>query len=353
MSYNPYQTNQSVSGVTGASIIGLPYFGVAGSVATVGTAVANQSVSGIVGASIIGLPYFGVAGSVATVGTTANQSVSGSVGIVGTPSISGAVTIVGNPSVSGTVNVLTGTSSVITTNVGSVITVPGAGWSGSVIAQIASSVLVAPTTTWPGSVAAHIKSGSIIALMGNTSIVAIASTLWPGSVAAYVKGGTVSIAGIVYAEDTAHTSGDPGMFSLRIRNDTMSSVTSADGDYSPDTVGPIGETIVSNSPITKWVQGNVAAVGGTQQTIISAGGASIFTYITAIQVANSTATAATVTFMGATSSIVGYTVAPASGGSNVYMQNGMKTNANGAFSASISTYAASVLISAEGFISKT
>lgn len=70
---------------------------VAGSVATVGTAVANQSVSGTINigtipGSVIAFP-------------TGNQSVSGSVGIVGTPSISGTVNITGTPSVSGSVNI--------------------------------------------------------------------------------------------------------------------------------------------------------------------------------------------------------------------------------------------------------
>lgn len=55
-----------------------------------------------------------------------------------------------------------------------------------------------------------------------------------------------------------------------------------------------------------------------------------------------------VTLSGATSSIVGYTIAPAGGGSNILYPNALKTNANGAFTASISGQA-SVLVSAQGF----
>lgn len=45
----------------------------------------------------------------------------------------------------------------------------------------------------------------------------------------------------VYAEDAAHTSGDMGGFILAVRNDSMSSMVSADGDYAPFQVNALGE----------------------------------------------------------------------------------------------------------------
>ena len=78
----------------------------------------------------------------------------------------------------------------------------------------------------------------------------------------------------------------------------------------------------------------------------------IFTYVTALQVANLGSTSVLVTLSGATSSIIGYTIAPQGGGSNIYYPNGLKTNANGAFTASVGG-AASLFLSAQGFISKT
>lgn len=155
-----------------------------------------------------------------------------------------------------------------------------------------------------------------------------------------------------YPEDSAHTTGDQGMFVLGVRNDTMSSITSADLDYSPITVGPAGETLVANAPLTKWVQGTASLFTGVIQPVIAAQGTSIFTYITGVQAINNALTNAYITFYGATGSVVGYTTAPAFGGSNIVLTNAWKTNANSAFSASVSGVA-SVFLSAEGFISKT
>lgn len=45
----------------------------------------------------------------------------------------------------------------------------------------------------------------------------------------------------VYAEDSAHTSGDMGGFILAVRNDTMGSLVSASGDYAPFQVNALGE----------------------------------------------------------------------------------------------------------------
>lgn len=155
-----------------------------------------------------------------------------------------------------------------------------------------------------------------------------------------------------YNEDAGHTSGDIGLFTMGVRNDTMSSITSTDLDYSPHMVGPSGETIVANAPLTKWVAGVASAFTGIIQPVIAAQGSSVFTYITGFQAANASANNAYLTLYGATSSIIAYTVVPANGGSNIYYPNAIKTNANGAFSASLSGVA-SVFLSAQGFISKT
>lgn len=306
--------NQSVSGTVGASIIGIPTFQtgnssvitiaqssiavaiVSGSIAATFTPPANQSVSGTAGASIIGLPPFVLGGStnasVITVGGSApgNQSVSGAVNISG--------------------SVLLGSSNA------------------SVIAYLQSSSIIAINA---GSVIA-IPSGSVITVLQAASIV-----------------GT-------YAEDAPAASGDKGFLVMGARNDTLASVTSNDGDYSSHVVGPAGELIAENAPLTKWVSGTASMLGGVPLTssviVIAAQGASVFTYITGIQVANLGSASVLVGFYGATSSLIAYTMAPAGGGSNINIVNGIKTNANGAFSASVSG-TASIFVSAQGFISKT
>lgn len=160
-----------------------------------------------------------------------------------------------------------------------------------------------------------------------------------------------------FAEDAAHASGDKGVLSLNVRNDTLSSVTSADGDYGAIALGPAGEVVTANSPITKWISGTASMIGGTPVNggsvmVIAAQGASVFTYITGIQIANPSANNVWLKFSGATDSVLGYTMAPANGGSNIVLPNAWKTNANGAFTASISAVG-SVYLTVEGFISKT
>lgn len=209
------------------------------------------------------------------------------------------------------------------------------------------SVVGTVTTTASGQ-------GSVISVIQNSSIIAIAT----GSVISVPSGSVITAFGqspsIVgtYAEDAAHTPGDKGLFAMGVRNDTLASVTSADGDYSQFATGPMGEIVALDAPITKWVQGtaDLRVVLGASVTAIAAQGASIFTYIREIQVANMGSASVLVTFAGGLGSILGYTIAPAGSGSNFTTR--LKTGANSAFTASISG-TASVLVTATGFIAKT
>lgn len=157
-----------------------------------------------------------------------------------------------------------------------------------------------------------------------------------------------------YAEDSPSANLDKGLFVLGVRNDTLASVTSADGDYGALSLGPSGEAIVANAPLTKWIQGtaDLRVVLGTSVAVLAAQGTSVFTYVTAIQIGNMGPASVLVTLTGGLGSVLGYTIAPAGGGSNIYYPNGLKTGANSQFAASISG-TASVLVSAQGFISKS
>lgn len=162
--------------------------------------------------------------------------------------------------------------------------------------------------------------------------------------------GSPTISG-TYAEDAAHTTGNNGVFALGVRNDLQPSITSADGDYSPLAVGPTGALTAHDAPITQWVQGTAdlrVSLGGSI-VAIAAPGASIFTYIREVQVANMGSASVLVTIAGGLGSILGYTIAPAGGGSNYVTR--LKTGANSAVTASISG-AASVLVSMQGFTAK-
>lgn len=310
------------------------------------------------GSSVIGV----VTGSVVTI-PTGNQSISGAVQIAGiSPASIAAVQRLDTKPVGSTLGLVThailhgreisgsqtfydvrvdgGTNAIMS----SVVGLQGASVSGTVGASVIGWIPIQASNT------------SVITYVQNSSIIAINA----GSVVALSQGSVItvwqspSIVG-TYAEDAAHATGDKGIFALQVRNDTMSSITSADGDYSPISGGPVGETITANSPITKWVQGTAdlrgAATTGASAIAIAAGGSSIFTYITGVQVANMGSASVLVTFASG-GSILGYTIAPAGGGSNIYYPNALKTPANFGFAASISGVA-SVLVSAQGFISKT
>jgi len=176
---------------------------------------------------------------------------------------------------------------------------------------------------------------------------------------------TVSIAGIVninsvigtYADDAQHSTNNYGFLHLGVRNDTLSSVTSLDNDYTPLTVGPMGETIVANAPITKWVSGTVSILTSATllQPIIAAQGASIFTYISGVQITNWTNSGSVlVALQGATASTIGYAMVKANDMVNLNYANPIKTLANAAFTVSIvAGTVSSIHVAAQGFISKT
>lgn len=298
---------------------------VVGTVAITGSVVAvgGGSVSGTVGASILGwvpiqasntsiISYIQnsvatviIGGSVAASFTPpANQSVSGAVSVSNFPTtqnVSGSVvsyqlpgsvlatsatfTPSGNQSVSGTVG-----ASVIGTVP---VTQSGINIS-SIVSSIPSSVLVGasifgqlPAGTAPlGSVAtlqgtnpwivtnvgsiASINIGSVITVWKDSSVLAVPTsstiTIWQ----------TPSIVG-TFSDDAAHAVGAKGVFVMGVRNDTMSSVTSADNDYTLFNVGPTGEQITANAPITKWVRGtaDLRVVQGASVTAIAAQGDSL------------------------------------------------------------------------------
>lgn len=210
-----------------------------------------------------------------------------------------------------------------------------------------------------GSVMNVNVSGSVAAAITNFST-SIAANINVISASIMVNQGTNpwvigSIVG-TYAEDAVATSGDKGLFVMGVRNDTMSSMTSADGDYSSHVVGPAGEMITANSPITKWVTGNACILTGTSIQVIAAPGASIFTYITGVYVMNDSANAARVAITQGLGrvpvSMLTWAVAPATGGSNMTFPNPLRVLDNNGISASISAVA-SVYVTITGFTSKT
>lgn len=237
----------------------------------------------------------------------------------------------------------------------SVIGVINATVTGSVAALQSGTQITSLVSTVPSSVivgasifgqlpAGTAVIGSVAVLQGSdpwvTTNVGSVITQWQ----------TPSIVG-TFSDDATHGVGAKGLFVLGVRNDAQSSITSADNDYTPIGLGPTGAVITHDAPINKWIQGtaDLRVVLGASVTAIPAQGASIFTYIREIQVANMGSASVLVTFAGGLGSILGYTIAPAGGGSNFITR--LKTGENSAFTASISG-TASVLVSAQGFTAK-
>lgn len=206
-----------------------------------------------------------------------------------------------------------------------------------------SSVQLLGGTAMVGSVAAYqgastpwlvqLTSGSIIAANSSVQVV---GTMPPSSVSGvglfstnHIGNGSVlvrilqaSIAG-TYAEDAAHATGQNGLFTLAVRNDTVSSFTSANGDYSPVGVDSAGRTIVKPFAAEQAsVWGTASAVSaGTGSGVASvvlfpAAGAGLKNYMTDFMISNTGATTALVTFIDNDNSVLGKTIAPAGGGSN-------------------------------------
>lgn len=374
------QGGSSVLGVNpdrsiSVSIIGIPNVGVAGgsvgllggtafignvgiaSGSVIALASGNQSVSGTVGASIIGaVPIQLGNSSVITYvqNSVATVIIGGSISASFTPPANQSVSGTVGASVIGAVPVQLSNSSVITYVQNSVAAVIiGGSIAASFTPPANQSVSGTVGASIIGAVPVQLANSSIITVSQNSSII----TIWQSSsVLAVPVGSTIavlqspSIVG-TYAEDAGHTSGDKGLFALGVRNDLQSSITSADLDYSPIAVGPTGALIATDAPITKWIQGtaDLRVVLGSSVTALAAQGASVFTYIREIQVANFGPSSVLVTFGGGLGSILGYTIAPAGGGSNFVTR--LKTGENSAFTASING-TASVLVSVQGFTAK-
>jgi len=70
---------------------------------------------------------------------------------------------------------------------------------------------------------------------------------------------------IVYAEDSAHTTADPGAFVLAVRNDTRGALVDTDGDYAPLQVNANGEVYVkdldANTTLTS-IDTNITTLAG-------------------------------------------------------------------------------------------
>lgn len=271
----------------------------------------------------------GEPGSTSVMGVNPDRSIN--VSVIGTVQMSGSVVAAGNQSVSGTVGAsVIGWVPIQPSNTSIIAVVQNS----SFIGVVTGSIVSIPTgnQSVSGDVGASVI-GWVPIQASNTSVL----TIWQSA----------SIAG-TYSDDAAHGQGARGLGILAVRNDNVTSVTSATNDYSHFAVGPAGETLVADAPYTKWVSGvaDLRVVLGASVTAIPAQGASVFTYVREVQVANFGSASVLVKIAGGLGSTLGWTIAPAGGGSNFTTR--YKTGENSAVTASING-TASVLVTIAGF----
>jgi len=323
-------------------LIGSVYGNISGSVAA--TIIGNVTVVSSIAGGI-----FPISGSVSAVVTNNVTVVSSIAGGIFPISGSVAAVITNSPTVlvnNGSVVAFQGgapwlqtfsNSSIIGINAGSVVTLS----QGSVITlNQGSSILAVPV----GSVITVFQSSSVITTWKDSSVFSAQQGTW-----------RTSVTGTTAANSASIISG-LGFVTMGVRNDGMGSVLAGtDGFYGPFATGSWGDQIVSLAPSSVWTSGIGSVYTGTPQPIIGSVSGR-FINVTGIQVANASANNVYLTFYGTgigsvAGSIIGYTVVPANGGSNINYPVPLRTQVSQPFQASVSGVA-SVLLSAQGFYSK-
>ena len=203
-----------------------------------------------------------------------------------------------------------GNSSILAGQIGTRIT--------SIVSTVPSSVIVGASIfgQLPAGTAAI---GSVAALQGTNPWI---TTFSNSSVLAVPVGSTITIQqanSIVgtYLEDAGHTTGDRGLFVLGVRNDAVASFVSANLEYTPNALDSAGRII--GKPFTSedgTIISYTGSVVSASVTLIQVSAVGLRNYVTDYWVANTGSVTQLITFRDGSTSTLGYTVAPAGGGSN-------------------------------------
>ena len=254
------------------------------------------------------------------------------------------INITGNPSVSGQVGAsVIGTVPV--TQVGTWNVAQSGAWTTSVVGGVSvlgGTVGVTQLGAWTTSVV-----GAVSVVGGTVGVTQVG--VWATS----VVGGPLNINSILgtYAEDAGHVDGNPGVFTLGVRNDNVSSFVSANTDYTPFGLDSAGRSLMKPFAAEEArVEGQASLVSTSITTILPAAGTGLRNYITDIMVANSGATTTAITFKDGAGSLIGYTIAPTGGGSNMIgMAMPFRTGANQTFDFQPVSASSILYVTARGF----
>lgn len=221
-----------------------------------------------------------------------------------------------------------------TATLGSVVAYQGASsWNigGSVLqfqagTQISSIVNTVPSSVQVGaSLMGQLPAGT--ALIGSVAVLQGTNPWNISSVYGNISGSVVATQGTnpwvigsingTFAEDAGHTSADLGLFALGVRNDTLASTVSADKDYTAFGLDSAGRILTKpfvsdDGTIINFTSSTVS----TSVMLIKASAIGKKNYVTDFWISNTGALTTLITFQDGSTSVLGYTIAPAGGGSN-------------------------------------
>jgi len=160
--------------------------------------------------------------------------------------------------------------------------------------------------------------------------------------------GTVLVGGTTAV--TQSGTWQPSAVGYATRNDTLASTLGADGTLGETARDSAGRQITKPFASSEvQVEGVASTVSTSTVALIPAGGAGLRNYITDIHIANSGASDAIITFTDATTSILGHTIAPTLGGSNMNITTPIRTGANSAFRAEPKTASSVIYLTVRGY----
>lgn len=197
---------------------------------------------------------------------------------------------------------------------------------GSILAKLINSSVTAYQGATPWVVTSNNTSVIVANIQqGNSSVTGTMSVL--GTVPVTMSGvwATSIVGAPVMVEDAAHTTGDRGLFVLGVRNDTVSSFTSANLDYGPIATDSQGRIITKpHAPVESSIVATASTVNagfGTNQNasvrVLAAPGAGLKWYITDLNVSNTGSVATLVTLTDDSSNTLWKGIAPGGGGNNM------------------------------------
>lgn len=322
---------------------------VSGSIAATFTPPANQSVSGTVQVDVrSSVAVAIISGSIAATFTPpANQSVSGAVSVSNFPT---------TQNVSGSVVATQGTTPWVIT--GSIQGVANQSVSGTITANQGGNAGF--SSRWPviltnGTQTVDVSSASMLSVAVNNTP-SISGTVnigtIPGSVVAFQGTSPWVVQSIVgtYGEDIPSTAADKGLFTLGIRNDTVASLVGTDLDYTGWSTDSAGRHLVKPFVADEAAFTYQGSVVSASVTLVKASAIGKRNYLTDFWATNTGSVAQLLTIQDGSTSILGFTIIPAGGGSNSPGINiPLKTNASQDLAYKVTGTSSTVYLTIQGY----